>query len=149
MHELKYKHFVTEDEILRLFSIKAFAEIVELPVSIFDNKELSALEAICKYLKEELGLRYSEIAKLLNRDQRTVWVTYNNSVKKRKQRLVVKDSIYKIPVSIFKDRKFSVLEALVSYLRDNYNLRYIEISKLLNRDERNIWGVYDKAKKKA
>ncbi len=148
MHELKYKHFVTEDEILRLFSIKAIAE-VELPVSIFDNKELSALESICKYLKEELKLRYSEIANLLNRDQRTVWVTYSNALKKRKEKLVVRESEYKIPVSIFKDRKLSVLEAIVAYLKDNYNLRYVEISKLLNRDERNIWGVYDKAKKKA
>ena len=134
---------------MRLFCVKEFAEVVELPVSIFDNKELSALETICKYMKEELKLRYSEIGNLLNRDQRTIWVTYNKGVKKRVERLVVEESEYKIPVSVFKDRRLSVLEALVSYLKDNYNLRYVEIARLLNRDERNIWGVYNKAKKKA
>lgn len=127
---------------------RPIAEVLELPVSIFDNKELSALETICKYLKEELKFRYSEIGALLNRDQRTIWVTYDNARKKREAALVVEDSVYNIPVSIFKDRKLSVLEALVSHLKDNYGLRYVKIGKLLNRDERNIWGVYNKAKKK-
>lgn len=131
-----------------MFAARPISE-VELPVSIFDNTQLSALETICKYLKEELNLRYSEIGALLNRDQRTIWVTYNKARKKRAVGLEVKDSEYKIPVSVFTDRKLSVLEALVSYLKDNYGLRYVEIGKLLNRDERNIWGVYNKAKKKA
>ena len=74
--------------------------------------------------------------------------TYNNAKVKRKEKLSVKESKFFIPVSIFKDRKLSVLEALVSYLKDNFNLRYREIAVLLNRDERNIWTVYNRYKKK-
>jgi len=42
----------------------------------------------------------------------------------------------------------SVLGAIVSYLKDNFNLRYSEIAALLNRDERNMWTAYNRAKKK-
>lgn len=149
IHELKYKHLATDKEIVDMFSSKPSEKSYDLPVSIFNNKELSALETITKYLKENLELRYTDIAKLLNRDQRTIWVTYNNSKKKRQDSLNVEQSEYVVPLSIFSDRNLSVLENLVSYLKDNYNLRYVEIAGLLNRDERNVWGVYNKAKKKA
>jgi len=149
IRELKYKHLATDNEIVDMFSSKPSEKSYDLPVSIFNNKELSALETITKYLKENLKLRYIDIAKLLNRDQRTIWVTYNNSKKKRQDSLNVEQSEYVVPLSIFSDRNLSVLENLVSYLKDNYDLRYVEIAGLLNRDERNIWGVYNKAKKKA
>lgn len=149
IHELKYKHLATDKEIAEMFSSKPSDKKYDLPISIFNNKELSALETITKYLKENQNLRYIDIAKLLNRDQRTIWVTYNNSKKKRQDSLNVEQSEYIVPLSIFSDRNLSILENLVSYLKDNYNLRYVEIASLLNRDERNIWGVYNKAKKKA
>ena len=85
---------------------------------------------------------------MLNRNDRTIWATYNNAVKKRKERLPVKESKLYIPVSIFSGRKLSVLETIVSYLKDKFGLRYSEISALLNRDERNIWTAYNRAKKK-
>jgi len=85
---------------------------------------------------------------LLNRNDRTIWATYNISLRKRKERLVVRESKFFIPVSIFKDRKFSVLEVLVGYLKDKFNLRYREIAILLRRDERNMWTVYNRYKKK-
>ena len=53
-----------------------------------------------------------------------------------------------VPSSIFQDRDVSPFEALVKYLRDNEKLRFREISILLRRDERNIWTVYRRAKKK-
>lgn len=123
-------------------------EDILIPISAFKNKELSAFETICKYLKEELNLSYHEIAILLSRDDRTIWASYDKAVKKRKQRLSIKKSKTNIPHSIFKDRKLSVLETLVTYLRDTFNLRYSQIATLLNRDERNIWTVYNRAKKK-
>jgi len=143
---LKYKHFLTDEEILGMFSTKASGQ--ELPLSLLANKGLSALEAICRYLKEEKGYRYSEIARLLNRDQRTIWVTYHNSVKKRKEPLSLPESGYTFPLTIFQDRNLSVLEALVRHLKDTYHLRYTDIAQLINRDERNIWGIYSKAEKK-
>ena len=142
---IKEKHNLTASEILSLIEEKPISKEIFVPVSIFESK-LSALEAICKYLKEELNLNYSRIASLLNRDSRTIWTTYNNATK-RKQKLIVKESTL-IPISIFADRRFSVLESIIGHLKERFGLRYSEISILLNRDERNIWAIYSKYKKK-
>ena len=144
---LKYERKLSTDQIAELFG-KKIPKKELLPVSIFDNKELSCLETIVKFLKEEFKLRFHEIALLLNRNDRTIWATYNIACKKRKEKLFVKESKFFVPVSVFKDRKFSVLEALVSYLKENFNLRYSEIATLLAPDERNIWTVYNRYKKK-
>lgn len=56
--------------------------------------------------------------------------------------------IIQIPSSIFKDRTLSVLEAMVEYLKEKQNFTYHQIALLLNRDERNIWTVYSRAKEK-
>ena len=53
-----------------------------------------------------------------------------------------------IPSSILKDRTLSVLESIVEYLKEKRNLSYHEIAELLGRDDRTIWTVYDRAKKK-
>lgn len=53
-----------------------------------------------------------------------------------------------IPVSIFDDRRLGVLECLVRYLRDTVKLRNSEIAKLLERDDRTIWTVYNRVKEK-
>ena len=55
---------------------------------------------------------------------------------------------FKIPFSIFRSPKLTVFEALVKYLKEECHLSYREISRLLNRDERNIWTVYNRAKRK-
>ena len=146
--DLKENYRVSYDEIFKLIKSETVSKEILIPISIFDDKDLSALEVICKYLKEELDLNYSKIALLLNRDSRTIWTTYKNSIKKRKEKLVVKESKFFIPVSVFTDRKSSVLGAIVRYLKNNFNLRYSEISSLINRDERNVWAVYNKARKK-
>jgi hypothetical protein len=49
-----------------------------IPVSALTNRNLGMLESAVKYLKEEKKKTFSEIAKLLNRDQRTIWSSYNN-----------------------------------------------------------------------
>lgn len=144
---LKYDHKLTSEHIAELFG-KRIPRKDSLPISIFDNNELSCLETIVKHLREEFKLRFHEIALMLNRNDRTIWATYNNAVKKRKERLQVKEYKLYIPVSIFSGRKLSVLETIVSYLKDKFGLRYSEISALLNRDERNIWTAYNRAKKK-
>lgn len=121
---------------------------IEIPISAFNNDELSILECVCRYLKEGLGLRYCEIASLLNRDERTIWVVYNNSLKKRKKKLVFRKSKILIPVSKLEDRKFTVFEGITLHLKDHYNLNYRKIGELLRRDERNIWAIYQRARKK-
>ncbi len=57
-------------------------------------------------------------------------------------------NIILIPSSIFKDRNLSVLESLVEYLHTTENMTYHEIAKLLNRDDRTIWTVFNRSSKK-
>jgi len=147
INHLKQDHKLTSEQIAESFG-KIVPRKELLPISIFDNEELSCLETIVKHLRENFKLRYHEIALMLNRNDRTIWATYNNASKKRKEKLPVKESKFLIPVSILKNRKLSVLEALVSYLKDKFNLRYSQIAVLLARDERNIWTVYQRSKKK-
>jgi len=64
-------------------------------------------------------------------------------------RFVVEEiSPYSIPVSILQDRNISVLENIAVYLKDTFGLTYHNIAVLLNRDDRTIWTVYQRAKKK-
>ena len=148
LEELKEKYNVSSDEILSLIEKKPVSKEILITVDKVWTKGLSALEVIWKYMKEEVEFNYAKIALLLNRNNRTIWTTYNNAVKKKKEKIPVKESRFFVPVSVFKDRKFSVLEVIVSYLKDNFNLRYSEIAVLLARDERNIWTVYNRSKKK-
>jgi hypothetical protein len=53
-----------------------------------------------------------------------------------------------IPSNIFIDRKVSVLEAVVEYLKEQKDLSYHEIGVLLNRDDRTIWTCYNRVQKK-
>ncbi len=47
-----------------------------IPTSVFQNRSLGSLEAVVVYLRETRGLNYAQIARLLNRDDRTIWTTY-------------------------------------------------------------------------
>jgi len=117
-----------------------------IPITIFTNK-LGGLEGVTKYLKENIGLTYSEIAELLNRDDRTIWSSYNKASKKQPTTLNVEKTLVFIPSSIFKNRNLTILEAIVVYLKDK-GMKYVEIGKLLNRDQRNIWTIYNRSIKK-
>jgi len=141
------KFNLTPEEILNLLDKKK-KHTITIPLSIFQNDELSSLEMISKYLKEELNLRFCEIAFLLNRDDRTIWDAYNSSQEKMKERLTVEPSRYSVPLTVFHNRTLAVLEAITQYLKDECDLRYCQIARLLNRDDRTIWTVYQRAKKK-
>jgi len=121
---------------------------IVLPLNIFNNDSLSALETISKYLKEELNLKYCQIASILNRDDRTIWGAYDCARKKMQSRFFYEGSNFSVPISIFKDRSLSTLEVLTKYLREELNLKYCQIGPLLNRNDRTIWTVYHRAKRK-
>ena len=53
-----------------------------------------------------------------------------------------------IPTSVFVDRTLSSLESLVEYLKEIHGLTYHQIAVVTNRDERNIWTLYNRAMKK-
>lgn len=55
--------------------------IYYIPINVF-NKNLSILEAAVSYLKDHYHLKYSDIARLLGKDDRTIWTTYKRAKKK-------------------------------------------------------------------
>lgn len=120
---------------------------IEIPSSIYQDKILSTLESTVRYLKENLNLKYSQIGSLLNRDERTIWVTYHNSIKKSKTKQIILEGI-NIPIKVLSTRKFSILESSIGYLKEIHNLKFSEISKLFSLDQRTIWTCYNRYKKK-
>ena len=52
-----------------------------------------------------------------------------------------------LPVDIFNE-KLTVLESVVKYLKEEKGISLHNIADLTKRDERNVWGIYDKSNKK-
>jgi len=138
--ELKRLHDINEQDI---FNRKE----ISIPIGIFSNDALSSLEAIVKYLKEDLKLKFSKIAKILNRSSKTIWATYQKSLKKMPSSFGTVSREVVIPASAISNRSFSTLESVVGYVKDlNYSNH--EIGAILHLDDRTIWTVYDRVKKK-
>ena len=140
------KYGITDEDILS--SIKKKVPEDTIPIDVFKNDKLSALETISKYLRENCELTFSKIGKLTNRDPRMIGRTYYNASKKLSSRLVSRGSKFHLGVEVIRNRKLSVLENIVSHLKDKLSLSYHEIAVLLNRDDSTIWTVYNRAKKK-
>ncbi|MEK6910960.1 MAG: LamG-like jellyroll fold domain-containing protein [Nanoarchaeota archaeon] len=138
--EIQKKYSITKQELLQIINENINDTI---PVSIF-TKGLGGLEAVCKYLKENKGLSYVEIARLLNRDQRTIWTAYNKASKKISYSLEINENTPLLPLSFIGNRDHTIIESSIIYLKEK-GLKYVEIAKLLNRDQRNIWTTYKKA----
>ena len=139
---LKQKYSYTDEEIFRILSSE---DVLHVPVVIFSGK-LSPAEALTKFLKEKYDLSYHEIAELIDRDERSVWANYKRAVKKMPWPFEISDGVT-VPHSIFIAEK-SILEALVSYLKDVKKMRNKKIAQLLNKNPANIWTVYSRAKNK-
>ena len=123
-------------------------EEVKVPLSAFKNDYLGSLETIVKYLRENLLLSFKQIASLTNRNEIALAVTYRNARKKMPEKFAEELSPYSIPVSILQNRSLSVLENVVSYLKDTFGLNYHKVALLLNRNDRTVWTVYQRALKK-
>ncbi len=143
---------ITPQEIIELVNkiLKVpVKEEIKVPISVFKNDYLSSLENIVKYLRENLLLSFKQIASLTNRNEIALAVTYRNAKRKLAEKFVITEiSPYSIPPTILQDRNLSVLENVVAYLKDTFGLNYHSIAVLLNRDDRTIWTVYQRAKKK-
>ncbi len=149
IEHLKREHRMKEGEIKRLFIKKPKKEISQIliPVYLFKNRGLSSLGIIVKYLKENAGLKYCEIADILKRNDRTIWTTYKNSLKKYPKKFSLKKTRLFLPVTVVQNRELSVLEAIVSYLKKQ-GFSLSEIALLLNRDQRTIWTIDFRLKEK-
>lgn len=116
------------------------------PLCILNNKVLSPLEAIVKYLRENKKQSYKEISSLLSRNAKTLAVTYSKAIQKNSEEtLVNKDTIY-LDFSIFKN-DLSILEAVCYFLR-SLEKKYSQIARLIGRSQKTIWTVCKRAENK-
>lgn len=144
LEEIKQRYNLTEQQLTQLLKEKSET----IPIHIFNNQTLSALEAIVKYLKENKNLKHSKIAKKLNRNIKTIWATYQKAKQKQSEGFEEKESGITIPLTIFCDRTLSILEHITNHLKEDYNLNNAEIAKLLNRSPKTVWTTYQRAKEK-
>jgi hypothetical protein len=140
----EYRQFLEKQSRDELIGILMMQKDEKIPVSIFNNS-LGPLEALVKYLREEKNYTTIAISRELNRDNRTIWSTYNN-VKDKK--IKIDYSQYIIPLSVFLKKDLSILESLVHHLKIFHSLTYHQIAVLIGRDDRTIWTVYDRAERK-
>ena len=141
--KVKRKYNLSTPELITKIEEK---EVV-VPVVIFNNN-LSSLESVVKYLKENLNLATKEIAKLLNRNEKTIYQAYSSSKEKLQEEFKEEESKFYIPISILRERKLGVLESIVKFLHEVPKLKFSEISRLIQRDQRTIWTAYSRANKK-
>ncbi|MBI2650195.1 hypothetical protein HYX04_02675 [Candidatus Woesearchaeota archaeon] len=139
---LKQKYNYSDEEIFRLWNN---GNGILVPVVIFANG-LSPAEALAKFLKENNNLSYDDISKLIGINQRSAWANYKRASGKMQVPFQISNGI-SVPVSIFNSEK-SVLEALVSHLKDVKKMRNRSIAQLLNKNPANIWTIYKRAKNK-
>lgn len=119
-----------------------------VPLSIFSAGILSCMEAIVKYLHESAGMRFCQIASVTGRDDRSVWNSYNDARNKMPQPFCNRLEGEALPLSVIIDRRLSVLESISLYLKDNLGYRNCRIASILGRDDRTIWTILSRAKKK-
>ncbi|MBU2561230.1 MAG: hypothetical protein KKD17_02950 [Nanoarchaeota archaeon] len=122
-----------------------------IPASIFSssaNSGLSTLEIIVKYLRENVRMRNKKVATLLGRTPASVWITYRNASRKSSKRMSAEKTDIFIPTSVVSEKALAVLEGVSLYLHQHYHMRYNEIAKLLDRDQRTIWTACSRAKRK-
>jgi DNA-directed RNA polymerase specialized sigma24 family protein len=117
--------------------LKLIEEERTIPVTVFST-ELSPLQALVTYLRETQNLDFHTISELLGRSYRAVWGAYQQG------KLDVKYTEVFVPLNIFTDQ-LSILEALVKELKDVKKLKYSQIARLLNKDDRTVWTTYKRA----
>jgi len=147
LEHLKEHHNLGVKEVIAKIGKSTSSDSMLIPVEIF-AANLSPAEALVKYLREEFDLGYNEIASLINRDERGIWGTYRRAKQKMDEPFTIKEAKFFIPISIFKDRKLSILENAVKYLIETYDLTTYKIAKILNKKPSTLWSVSNRVKTK-
>lgn len=117
------------------------------PLSII-SEELTVLESLVKYLKEERAYTLHQIAEILGRNEKNIWHAYHNATRKKAKKFSLDPSSPTVPLKIFSEQELSPLETIVVYLKEKRELNYHAIAQVLLRDDRTIWTSYMRAKKK-
>lgn len=118
-----------------------------VPVEIFATA-LSPAESLVKHLKEQHALTFSEIARLLNRDQRGIWGSYERARRKSPAPFASRQSSHAIPLSCFADRSRSILEHIVTHLKDAVHLPVASICAALNKSPSTVRTAYRRSRRK-
>ena len=129
---------------LQVYELIAPRDRIKIPTSIF-TKELGGLEALVKYLKENIGMSYSETARMLKRDERTIWNSYSKAREKQTTPIILDKVKIRIPIEIFKSNETTLRSVIIYLIAQGFN--YAEISRMLNRDQRNIWTIANREDK--
>ena len=161
--KIKRKKSDLDEKILISPKLLTLASEIEIPLHIFYNKVLTPMQSVVLFLKKQ-DLTYREISYLINRDERNIWSIYNKAVKKLKKEKLKTEKIknnnklftekqhkqtkLKLPLHIFHNKALTPMEAIISFLKNSHDLTYHQISILINRDERNVWTIYNNAKNK-
>jgi len=144
LEDLQRNHNLPPERALKL----AFSDDrLTVPASIF-VQELTILEAVTKHLKENNSLKLSEIARLLKRTPRSIWGSFKLAEKKHPASLPKDPASVRIPIELFSHEILSPSQILVMCLFDEHKMRFAEIAKLLHRDARTIWAMYNTGKNK-
>ena len=102
-------------------------------------------------LAKKSSIAYSELSK---KDKILLEKAKNLLAPLRKKYEINLDELFEaveeeitIPAGIF-NSNLTVLESTVKYLKENKNLSLRKISEIIDRDERNVWHIYNQSKKK-
>lgn len=144
--EFKNKHNLNDYELIDLILDQKTETKDAIPTDCF-NKKLGSLETITKYLKENKNMTTKKIAEMTGRTTSTIINTYKKAKQKQPEQLTPKSDIL-IPIKIISNKKLSVLENIAVYLKEERKLKLRQIGKLLQRSEKTIWTVYNRAKKR-
>jgi DNA-binding CsgD family transcriptional regulator len=139
----KLHEHLSQEELLELLSEKSILPEI-IPISIFHNENLTPFEAIVKYFKEEETLSLTKISQILNKSSQTIWFTYHAALQKMPDRLEI-EPCQALPIRIFQNTKNTIAGAVVAELRRS-GMRYCDIARALNRDERTVWTIYSRVK---
>jgi DNA-directed RNA polymerase specialized sigma24 family protein len=143
---MKANQQLSMDELVSFYAEAASEDSV--PLSVFAGG-LTPSAALCSYLKRERCLSFHEIAVILNRDDRSVWTSCARAERRPVRRVDMKDDDILIPLAVFQDRSRSILEHVVSYLRETRGLSNSRIARLTNKNPSAIATVANRADEKS
>jgi hypothetical protein len=132
---------------LNTSQIEQFVQATEdlIPTSIF-SKKLSCFEALVKFLHENKQFSFRKIATKLNKSYRNIWLTYSHAKTKHPTPITPKQTQFYIPLSIIA-KQDSVLTAVTIFLKDRHHLSFKQIGQLLDRSNKTLWTVYNRARR--
>jgi len=145
---LLIRYHLTQEQAGRIITEGAGAQVT-IPYAAFSLR-LSQLEACAVYLRDNLCLRFKDIARLTGRAKTTVTTTYLNAKEKQPVTPKIPEEFLEpaIPAAVIAYRRLSAYEAIVMYLHHERNVSFHDMGRILKRHNRILWHVHGRATKK-